>query len=337
MEAEKVDEFARRIQEYLSMPPVIVLGSGASAPHGIPTMSELAEAILSDPQISSDFRCKSFRSCLESGQNLEAAINDAHLETELFEHVREIIWRCINNAELSFIEKAISKNQPLPLERVLDKILNTSSRKVSIVTTNYDRLAEIATDKVGAHCITGFYGHLIRRPDFDCVDQRAKNARRQERLVELWKVHGSLDWFINDQDHIVSLTMPNDIPKGCAPLIVPPSKEKYAESSQNPYRSVISKADEAFRQASCILCVGYGFGDQHIHPLLKQRAESGTALVVLARTLTDSCKQWLDSAQPPKYLAIERADDKHSHVKSDYGDDIVEGEYWNIEELMSIW
>lgn len=235
MGTEKTEEFAHRIQEYLSTPPVIVLGSGASASHGIPTMPELAEAILSDTRISSAPSYRSFRDYLQSGQNLETAINNARPDAEVFEWIREIIWRYINEAELKFIEKTINENQPLPLERVLNKVLNTANRKVSIVTTNYDRLAEIAIDKAEASCVTGFYGHIIRKPDFGHINQRAKNTRRREPLVELWKVHGSLDWFTNNQGHILSLAMPHDIPKGCKPLIVPPSKEKYVESSQDPY------------------------------------------------------------------------------------------------------
>lgn len=57
-------------------------------------------------------------------------------------------------------------------------------------------------------------------------------------------------------------------PTGYTPLIVPPGKEKYSTTHEEPYRTIIEEADKEFKRAGSFLCIGYGFNDSHIQPKL---------------------------------------------------------------------
>ena len=162
--------------------------------------------------------------------------------------------------------------------------------------------------------------------------------------VDLWKVHGSIDWFKSPDGIVFSVPSCDVVPVGCEPLIVPPSKNKYTETSQDPYRGIISKADAAFGAADSYLCIGYGFGDEHIHPYLEREAERGKPIVILAKTLTDACRRWLKEARLERFVALE-ADGMGSgqtHILLNDGENapfdcVVEGSYWDIKEFVKIW
>lgn len=337
------DGLAKTVQKFLADQPLLVLGSGASAPYGLPTMSDLAEAIASDEVVASFEEAAHLVAKLNEGANLESAINGSVVSGELLNRIRFVIWEKIQASDKHHLIDAIGA-QPTPLEIALGKILQTAARKACIVTTNYDRLAEVAIDKVGATCVDGFYGHILREFSSSFSFTRATTARRREMVVNLWKVHGSIDWFRCSDGTVLSVPSCDEVPTGCEPLIVPPSKSKYAETSQDPYRGIISQADAAFGAAGSYLCVGYGFGDEHIHPYLEREAEQGKPIVILARTLTDACRSWLEKARLGRFVALEmdHTGNEKTHVMMNDGDSgsfdcAIDGNYWDIKELVKIW
>ena len=102
--------------------------------------------------------------------------------------------------------------------------------KVVVVTTNYDRLPDYAADGIGASSVTGFEGSYIRKLELPNNSVTTKRVRARERIVEIWKVHGSLDWFIDAKGDISSFRLLQEIPTGFSPLIVPPGKDKYSST-----------------------------------------------------------------------------------------------------------
>lgn len=338
-----IDQLSETIQRFLSYPPLFVLGSGASAPYGLPTMGALAEAIISDEEIIAAGDTADLLDRLGRGDGLEDAVNKAGIGEASLDRIRCVIWREVNDADRRNFERSVCSD-PTPLEVALEKVLRTAGGRAQVVTTNYDRVAEVAIDRLGATCIDGFYGHLLRKVELEPSAIRLSSLRRREKVVELWKVHGSLDWYRADDGSAFSVPFYPEIPAGCTPLIVPPSKEKYAETSQDPYCGVMSKADAAFESARSYLCVGYGFNDTHIHPYLKREAEQGKPIVILARTLTDSCKGWLDKAALKRFVALEKDGEGEgaTHVMMNDGwekrlDYVIDGSYWDFKELVQIW
>lgn len=146
-----------------------------------------------------------------------------------------------------------------------------------------------------------------------------------------------LDWFVAPDGTIASFPLARTIPENFQPLIVPPGKDKYSSTHDEPYRTIIAEADNAFVQAGAYLCVGYGFNDEHIQPKLLAQITNGKPIVVLARTMTQACKKHIVEAGISKYLIFEFFDPTHTKVYGNGWEEIYEGQYWLLDNFMKIW
>ncbi len=323
------------IQSYLQNSPLIVLGSGASMPYGLPSMRALAEKIKGDPVIASDSNYNKFCDTIDI-YGLEGAIDTVQLSSNTLDTIRQVTWNEVNYYDLKFFsENPITP--PKALADLLSKVISPTPNKAVIVTTNYDRLSEYAADSIGATVVTGFEGSLIRKLELSTQSVKNKRTRVRERVVDIWKVHGSLDWFKNTDNDIVSFPFSKSVPNDFQPLIVPPGKEKYSSTHYDPYRTIIAEADKAFVQANAYICVGYGFNDEHIQPKLLAQIAKGKPIVVLAKTVTESCKKHIIDAGVSKYLIFEEADNAHTKVHGNGWCQVYDGQYWLLDEFLRIW
>lgn len=323
------------LQGYLENSPLIVLGSGASVPYELPSMGGLAEKIKESSIIISDPNYSAFCTAVDD-LGLEGAIDTVTLLPETLQEIRSVVWRAVNVKDLLYFEKH-PIDPPKALVRLIKKVLAPTPNKASIVTTNYDRLAEYAADGVGATTVTGFEGSLIKKLELPSTSLKTKRIRARERVVDIWKVHGSLDWFIAPNGTIASFPLAQTIPENFQPLIVPPGKDKYSSTHDEPYRTIIAEADNAFVQAGAYLCVGYGFNDEHIQPKLLAQISKGKPIVILARTMTPACKKHIVEAGINKYLIFEFFDPTHTKVYGNGWEEIYEGQYWLLDNFMNIW
>lgn len=331
-----IDSIARLIQEYLSDGPLVVMGSGASVPYGLPSMGQLANALKADPVIQSDPQFTRFSDeIIASG--LENAIDSAGLSETSITEIRRKTWQEINAKDFEIFDKD-PLNPPAGISMLLRKIISPAPNKAVVITTNYDRLVEYAIDSIDATAVTGFEGVLVRK--MELPDHTVEKARihARERVVYLWKVHGSLDWFENTTGKIASLPLSRNVPSGWDPLIIPPGKAKYSSTHTEPYRTVITEADRAFMEASCFLCVGYGFNDEHIQPKLFAQVSSGNKpIVIITKTATESCKNHIMNGSCGKYLVIEEETAGRTSVHANGITTVVDGEYWKLENFLRIW
>ena len=325
----------RMMQGYLENGPVIVLGSGASVPYGLPSMRELANEIKQDSIIKADPNYVNL--CEVMDQNgLEVAIDTVELKQETLNTIRITVWKAVNAKDWDFFCKNTT-SAPEALSKLLRKVMEPTPNKATIVTTNYDRLSEYAADLINATTVTGFEGSLIKKFELPTANVRSKRIRVRERVVDIWKVHGSVDWFIDENDQVVSFPFTKEIPQGFKPLIVPPGKNKYSSTHGEPYRTIISAADSAFLEAGAYLCVGYGFNDEHIQPKLLAQIQKGKPIVVLAKKMTDSCRRHIIDAGISKYLVFEQVDDLHTKVYGNGFEEIYNGQYWSLDRFLEIW
>lgn len=323
------------MQGYLEDSPVIVLGSGASMPYGLPSMGTLADEIKKDTVIKADPNYANL--CAEMDKNgLELAIDSVELKQETLDNIRIVVWKTVGEKDWEYFYNNPSA-APQTLVKLLEKVIAPTPNKATVVTTNYDRLPEYAADFINATTVTGFEGTLIRKFELPNPVVKNKRIRARERVVDIWKVHGSLDWFVNESNQVISFPLVKEIPNGFSPLIVPPGKDKYSSTHEEPYRTIISEADNAFVEAGAYLCVGYGFNDEHIQPKLLAQIKKGKPIVVLARTMTDACKRHIIDAGINKYLIFERFDDSHTKVYGNGWNEIYEGSYWSLDKFLEIW
>lgn len=308
--AVSTDEIARLAQQCLTACPVLVLGTGGSIPYGVGGMVPLRDYLatkLSTSAIANEPEILELLSLLPA-YGLEQALTLKRLSDE---HERVVIrhaWEKVYGDDCALYERIVQGTTKPHLEKLFRYLFQSTQRQLNVVTTNYDRLAEYSANSAGFGFFTGFSdGYIGRRS----IDESSRTCRygctqgARSRTVQIWKVHGSVDWYALSDGRVVCLpTPPSD--GHSEPLIVTPGTSKYQRTHAEPFRTVISEADRALRGASALLCVGYGFNDEHIHPKLLERIrDHGKPLVVLARSLTDAAKRAIAAVISPTFLAIE--------------------------------
>ena len=323
------------LQGYLENSPLIVLGSGASMPYELPSMGGLADEIKKSDTVISDPNYNAFCTAVDNS-GLEGAIDAVNLLPETLREIRRVVWETVNEKDCLYFDQH-PIDPPTALVELIRKVLAPTPNKVSIVTTNYDRLAEYAADGAGATTVTGYEGSLIKKLELPSSLLKTRRTRARERVVDIWKVHGSLDWFKAPDGTSVAFPLARTIPNNFQPLIIPPRKEKYSSTHDEPYRTIIAEADNAFVQAGAYLCVGYGFNDEHIQPKLLTQISKGKPIVILARTMTPACKKHIVEAEVSKYLIFEFADSTHTKVYGKGWEEVYEGQYWLLDNFMKVW
>lgn len=330
--------FEKQAQDYYYKAPLIILGSGASAAHGMSGMGALAKHLvahtdiagLSDPEIEA---WKKFCLVLKDGVDLESALHRVAVSEELTSRIIKTTWSLINSEDIQIFQQSLQNQAMFPLSRLLRHMFKSSLTKINIVTTNYDRLAEYACDQEGVHHYAGFTHGFFRQ-------RAAPNEITSARRVNIWKVHGSLDWFKSPLEDIVALSNIQGIPADYKPEIVTPGTQKYQTTHLEPYRSIINNADFAITAANSYLCIGYGFNDEHIQPNIMSKCQrQNTPITIITRSLSDAARKLLLDGKAQNYLAIERgATDDQSIVYSSLNKTsvTVEKNIWSLEGYLSL-
>ena len=299
------EELARLAQQFLGDRPIVVLGTGATIPHGLPSMSQLADQLLarvSQPTADWD----EFSERLSETKDLERALHDVALLDSSVEALVRETWRIVTDKDLAAHSSFLSASEPLPLSRLFRHLLRTADARLNVVTTNYDRIAEYAANLANGCVTTGMSPGWFQRFVPTIVQGDRTISRGFEGQVTILKVHGSLDWFEASDGDVIAVPLQQDIPSGMKPLIVTPGVSKYREVHKDPFRTVMSAADEVLREASCYFCIGYGFNDEHVQPVLLNRVtKSDVPIALIARTLTQATRQFLLRSPPKKFLFVE--------------------------------
>jgi hypothetical protein len=316
-----------------SGPPTIILGSGASAAHGIHTMDSLALEIIrliEEGNLLAEHELAAweiFKDSLDKTKNLEKALEDIENQESLVRKISIQTWSLIHKSDNHVFSELLNENQSLPLSDIISSLTNGigSTAHLKIITTNYDRLAEYACDCVqDNYCeyihYTGFSYGLIRKADEqfssagDIVSGRAlynKSSSFASRLkpIEILKVHGSIDWFEKQDGEIIALSSPSEKPDNMIPAIITPGKGKFKRTHDHPFSMIVGRAKQVLETSSSFLVIGFGFRDEHIHNnLVKQirNQKAHKSFVVLAKELTVETKSlFLKNENIENYVLFE--------------------------------
>ncbi|MEB7742382.1 SIR2 family protein [Escherichia coli] len=331
-------DYAKQAQRYYQQVPTIILGSGASAAFGVSGMGDLARHLLKSIDLdSSDEASKGkwqqFAEMLNSGKDLETALHEVRLPTELTEQIVRLTWELLNPQDINVFNQSIQQPDYFPLSTLISSLFRSALREINIITTNYDRLAEYAVEQAGYHHYTGF-SHGF------CRTLKGIDHIKCNRTVKILKVHGSLDWFISPIGDIVGYGHSKSIPVNHAPKIVTPGIEKYSATYHEPFRTIINLADGAIRSATSYLCIGFGFNDEHIQEKLVEKCVRDNACITLiTQGLTDSARKFLLDGKVKNYLAIECG--RNSSETVIYSSEaakpiIVDGDYWSLKGYLQL-
>lgn len=339
------DEIYKKIQNifHSSPNPVIILGSGASAPYHIASMKDLATSLRlmfdNKEYISRDsIECvDKFLSNLNQGMGLEEALLDIRVTEEVEHDIIINVWSLISEQDNNLLYDFITGKCKLELTRLFDRLIYGRNDSVlNVVTTNYDRIAEYAASKTEAFINTGFSHSYCgcMKSKLDAFPNRLKNSYIGR--INIWKVHGSLDWF-SIYDMTYYLPGMTKIPMGYVPCIITPGTNKYERTSQEPHRSILTHIDENFLSASGFVCIGYGFNDRHVHPkLLSAAKKRKLPILIVTKEITNPIKNNVMTGEY-EYIAIYSDGKKGSIIKTNNEEIHLQyNELWTLDNLCNI-
>ena len=197
-------------------------------------------------------------------------------------------------------------------------------------------LSPYAIDFADGKNNTGFSGNYIQK-----FTHFSKNPIKRD--VNLYKVHGSIDWFRHKENqNILSLQFfdKSKLSDKYTPLIVTPGNGKYKETHLDPFRTVISKADEALKKSESYLCIGYGFNDEHIQPIIiDENMKNKKPIVIVTKKITAKIEELFLKNKTQNCLIISE-DDSKGGCKVYYSSsesELFSKSYWQLEEFYKSW
>jgi hypothetical protein len=329
-------------QDCIRRAPMLVLGSGASAAYGIPGMPQLRDHLKAHPMPFADGTAEhaSWKELLAKldSTDLESALTDVRLTAALTTEVVKATWDYLSPYDLKVLHAYLDKRDIFPLERFIRHFFNSTHTELHVLTPNYDRLVEYATDAAGFTHYTGFtYGHVRSRADG--FEPRVHNGSKVARTVKIWKVHGSFDWFRDSGGNVIGLPAMERRPSAWQPVIVTPGIEKYRQTYEEPFLSIKQGSDQALRSARSYLCIGYGFNDEHIQTKLVEQCQTRQVpLVLITKVISSTAKDFLKSGKCTQYLALEESPGgtmayTHEHPS---GFEVKGQAYWQLDQFLNL-
>lgn len=299
------------LQQHLTDGLVTVVGSGLSCAEGLPGMGQLAshlDAMLTNGLEPTDADKWQAISPLLPAKGLEAALlavpPTPRLEAAIIAHTTELI----EARERQIIAEVFSGKRVLRFTRLAKQLLKPPTG-LPIITTNYDRLIEIATEEAGLGIDNLFVGNFAgtlneaeSRLSF-CREVKLRGKKVQFRYrprATLFKPHGSLDWYHRDGKPVCysgDLNLPR--------LIITPGLNKYRNGYESPFDLHLARANSAIDRASRFLIIGYGFNDDHLETHLTPRIRSGIPALLLTHGLSENARRLVGDC--PNVIAIQQA------------------------------
>ena len=99
----------KAIQKSVTNTPLILVGSGSSAPHGLPSMYTLGQHLIA--QLGGKYHgtpCWDiFEENIADGQDLEMALTGIELTAEVLEDIRRETWNLISGKDLELFAQLL--------------------------------------------------------------------------------------------------------------------------------------------------------------------------------------------------------------------------------------
>ena len=260
-----------------------LFGAGTSKEAGYPLMGDLTKMVVSNlnttlkATLDEILAAKSLTYNAASGTPNIEILSD--LVTEYFVTTQDSKYGNLESEIRKLIVEAIlSVTSPDITHHVrfleaLKRRAHGTSTIVTILTTNYDVLFELAAGEVGVRVETGFDGPLKRQFDpavFDLARGTIENTRftnRSELHVNIIKLHGSVSWFKQGSRvfesglDLASTTLER--------ALVLPRRRKVMDTLSEPFDQIFTRASRTLG-SSCqfVVACGFSFGDKHINDQL---------------------------------------------------------------------
>jgi SIR2-like domain len=286
------------IQQHMSDGLVTIVGSGLSCAEGIPGMNTLASHLCAAmPLLVKGPLLDEWSEVSPNiiAYGLEEGLTKIAPSMDLEEVIRAEVGRVVSEAEAAIIAEVFACRRVLRFTRLLPHLLQPTGG-IQVVTTNYDRLLEVASEEAGLGVdvmFSGvFAGHLNERETRlgFCRDVKLHKGTSRflyaDRVV-ISKPHGSLDWYERNGEPVRHCGQLPNVNR----LIIPPGQNKYRNGYSSPFDVHRERGNKEIDRASRFLILGYGFNDVHLETHLTERIRKGTPTLILTRTLSDNAKK----------------------------------------------
>jgi hypothetical protein len=287
-----------RLQQHFTDGLVIIVGSGLSCAEGLPGMGTLAKHLcetVGPSLVGEDSSAWADIVPLIHANGLESALLKKAPSMGLEAAIAAATAKLIVERERAIITEVFTGKRTLRLTKLITHLLKPSTG-IPIITTNYDRLVEIAAEEAGLGVDTMFTGRFAgtlneraSRLSF-CRSVTIKNKRvkydYQPRTL-IFKPHGSLDWY---QRNGIPVHYPGDLPEATR-LIITPGHNKFRNGYESPFDHHRSRANEAIDRASRYLILGYGFNDDHLETHLSPAIRAGKPTLLMTYELSATAEE----------------------------------------------
>jgi hypothetical protein len=298
MDLHKIKE---HLQNHLSDGLVIIVGSGLSCAEGIPGMADLASELKEGIPALIEESDKTFWDAvvtlLNDGKNLEEALLEIKISEGLEKVIIRITHKFISHHEKIILDDVFNNERILRFSTLLPYLLKPNSG-INVITTNYDRLIEVACERANIAVNNSFSGGYVgifspKESKYQLcrgITQKAKRVfLKYAEHVSLYKPHGSLDWYLVQGEPVCSTLF-----SGNEKLIITPGVNKFRGGYERPFDSHRESANRSVNSGSRFLIIGYGFNDDHLQIHLNSQLEKGKQAVVLTHSISQEFRKYIE-------------------------------------------
>lgn len=272
------------------------LGAGASRACGLPDVPELQERVLVKLNESE----KKALTTQLSGRNLEQALSRLRRIAALLSDNQTIDG--LTATEAVSLDKSICQaivgeldiaNANLAPAVMFAAWIARSKYHlpIEIFTINYDLILESALETLGVPYFDGFIGVLKARFQTELVEALPGRDREvvPSYFARLWKLHGSVNWTWEREQHVIRLGSPAAGDDHVAAIY--PSDAKYEESRRVPFVVLQDRLRRSLHENETLTIInGYSFGDDHLNEMIFDaalRCERSEFVVFCYSTIPD--------------------------------------------------
>jgi hypothetical protein len=327
MEINDIFKFA---QKSINSTPLILVGTGCSIPYGIPGMSTLSGHLIRQlkPKYTGDAIWDTFESNLNRGLDLETALTGLALSVELLKDIACETWRLISLSDLALLRDILINHRQIALSSLIKRFCTAHPKCVNIITTNYDRLIEYACDIAQCDVNTKFRGLYLKH--------YSSQALCQHNVVNVIKIHGSLDVFKDALGGEYALPLQHEIPVGMVPSIITPGSSKYESILKGTSRQLLSEVDSLIKTAPSYLCIGYGFNDEQIQENIITEVRKGKPITLITKEISAKAASLFEN-NSSNYITIQEGKSPGTSEIVINRDKVqTDGTYWTIDGYLSM-
>jgi SIR2-like domain len=177
----------------------------------------------------------------------------------------------------------ISDNSKVEYYKGIFDLQNEYEQSLRVFTLNYDMCVERVHS-------TSYSSYKLQR-GFDTNkkwDWRQFDENEQEQInIYLYKLHGSLDWKREEGGNLTFSDNPNQIQGEGAIIFGTTHKLQYLD----PFLFLAYEFRRWTLESKLIVCIGYGFADDHINGIIGQALKNSSERKILAVSPSDKSEE----------------------------------------------